>query len=74
MSRIKVRKIKGYLHAADNENLDASKTAKVKPLYDLTNSLIIRFGIFHGRLYPSMNLWSHFLGDIRVSNFFGQNQ
>ena len=35
MSRNKFQKIKGYLHAADNQNLDASKMAKVKPLYDL---------------------------------------
>ena len=50
MPRNKFQKIKGYLHAADNQNLDASKMAKVKPLYDLINSLIIRFGIFHDRL------------------------
>ena len=49
MSRNKFKKINGYLHATDKQNLDSSKMAKVKPLYDLINSLISRFGIFHDR-------------------------
>ena len=50
MSRNKFQKIKGNLHAADKHNLGTSKMSKVKPLYDLLNSVMIKFGILHENL------------------------
>ena len=50
MPRARFFKIKRFLHAADNQRLDSSKMAKVKPLYDLINSCMTVHGILHEEL------------------------
>ena len=47
MTRNKFSTIKKYLHAADNKNLDSSKMAEVKPLYNILNGEMQQFGIPH---------------------------
>jgi hypothetical protein len=42
------KKIKSYLHLADNHHLDVNnKVAKVQPLYELLNRNLRQFGCFH---------------------------
>ena len=50
MPRNKFLAIKKYLHAADNQKLDGSKMAKVKPLYNILNKKMQQFGILHYKL------------------------
>ena len=48
MSRNRFLLIKKYIHFADNQNLTlGNKVAKVLPLYNLFNSSIVKFDIFH---------------------------
>ena len=47
MSRNRFQKIKNVLHAANNQSLDSSKMAKIKPLYELLNQSLLMFGILH---------------------------
>ena len=60
MSRNKFQKIKGNLHAADNHNLGTSKKSKVKPLYDLLNSVMVKFGILHENLSIDKSMVPYF--------------
>ncbi|XP_068212129.1 piggyBac transposable element-derived protein 3-like [Palaemon carinicauda] len=47
MSRNRFQKIEIAIHAADNQSLDSSKMAKIKPLYELLNQSLLMFGILH---------------------------
>ena len=60
MSRNKFQKIKGNLHAANNHNLGTSKISKVKPMYDLLNSVMTKFGILHENLSVDESMVPHF--------------
>ena len=50
MARNRFLKIKENFHVADNSNLEASKVAKVKPLYDAFNRNLKQFGILHEKM------------------------
>ena len=47
MSRNRFFEIKAVLHAANNQHLSDSRMAKVKPLYDILNKKLRRFGVVH---------------------------
>ena len=51
MSRNSFLSIKKYIHFADNQKLvQGNKVAKILPLYNLFNSSIVKFGVFHQNL------------------------
>lgn len=50
MSRESFRRIKRYIHVADNNNLENSKVAKVLPIYNMLKTNLLQFGIFHKHL------------------------
>lgn len=50
MSRNRFLELKRCLHLADNQQLQATKMAKVAPIYDLLNKNLLQFGIFHDQL------------------------
>ena len=47
MSRNRFFEIKVVLHAANNQHLSDCRMAKVKPLYDILNKKLRRFGVVH---------------------------
>ena len=47
MSRNRLFEIKAVLHAANNQSLSDCLMAKVKPLYDILNEKLKRFGVVH---------------------------
>ena len=47
MSRNRFFEIKSVLHAANNQCLSDCRMAKVKPLYDILNEKLRRFGVVH---------------------------
>ena len=47
MSRNRFFEIKAVLHAANNQHLSDCRMAKVKPLYDILNKKLRRFGVVH---------------------------
>ena len=48
ISRNDFMKIKQHFHLADNHNLDPQdKNAKVRPLFDITNRKLKKFGVYH---------------------------
>ena len=48
ISKNRFSEIKKYIHFADNSNIDIKdKFAKVRPLYDITNANLKKFGFWH---------------------------
>ena len=51
MARHRFERIKRHLHFADNEKLPTGdKIAKVRPLFDELNRVLLQFGVFHDKL------------------------
>lgn len=50
MSRNRFREIMKYFHCADNQNLERSKVAKIRPLIEMLKCNCQQFGIFHENL------------------------
>ena len=50
MTKNRFQELKRYFHAVDSKNLEQSKMAKVKPVYDSLNSALTQFGFFEQKL------------------------
>ena len=53
--------IKKHFHLADNQNLtEGDKMSKVSPLYEMINTILIQFGVFHEILSVDESMVSYF--------------
>ena len=73
MSRNQVFKIKSFLHAAVNQSLSGSRTAKVEPLYDFLNNNFSNL-VSLMKILAFMSQWYLTTAVIHVSNSYVQSQ
>ena len=73
MSRNEVFKIKSFLHAAVNQSLSESRTAKVEPLYDFLNNNFSNL-VSLMKILAFMSQWYLTTAVIHVSNSYVQSQ